>query len=255
MEGAIYAASVVLSTATHGRTMTDPAWADTDRIAEAKAKVLAAALPNAPFDGWSERTLRAAAVEADVDDATLRLAFPRGAVDLALHFHEDGDARMRQALAAAALDTMRMRERVAFAVRTRLQIAERHREAVRRAAALFALPIYAADGARAIWGTADAIWDALGDVSEDANWYSKRAILAGVYSATALYWLGDVSDGAHKTWEFLDRRIDGVMRFEKFKAQLNGNPLGRVAMAGPNALARLVRAPRRGAAQGGVRGA
>lgn len=223
---------------------------ETDRIAEARARILAAALPNVPFDGWSDRTLRAAAIEADVDDATLRLAYPRGAVDLALAFHADGDARMRQALATAGLETMRIREKVAFAVRTRLQLVERHREAVRRAAALFALPIYAADGARAIWGTADAIWDALGDTSEDANWYSKRAILAAVYSATALYWLGDASDGAHRTWEFLDRRIEGVMRFEKLKARVNGNPLGRLAMAGPNALAKMVRAPRRAGGRG-----
>lgn len=226
--------------------MTEAGWTDADHIAEARARVLAAALPNVPFDGWSERTLRAAAAQAGVDEALARLAFPRGAIDLALAFHDDGDARLRQALAAAPLAQMRVRERVAFAVRTRLELVERHKEAVRRGATLFALPMHAADGARAIWRTADAIWTALGDASEDLNWYTKRAILSGVYSSTVLYWLGDGSEGSQKTREFLDRRIEGVMRFEKLKAQANANPLGRLAMAGPNALARLVRAPRRG---------
>jgi hypothetical protein len=78
-------------------------------------------------------------------------------------------------------------------VKLRLDLVEPHKEAVRRGATLFALPIHAADGARALWETADAIWTALGDTSDDLNWYSKRAILSGVYSSTVLYWLGDQS--------------------------------------------------------------
>lgn len=225
--------------------MDDAARTETDHIAEARSRLLSAALPNVPFDGWSERTLAQAVAQSGVDAGLARLAFPRGAIDLAVFFHDDGDARLRQALATAPLQQMRMRERVAFAVRKRLEIAARDREAVRRGATLFALPIHAGDGARCVWRTADTIWTALGDESQDANWYSKRAILSGVYSATTLYWLGDQSEGFQATWDFLDRRIEGVMRFEKFKAQANANPLGRLIMAGPNALAKLVKAPRR----------
>jgi ubiquinone biosynthesis protein COQ9 len=216
-----------------------------DQIAEARALILAAALPNAPFDGWTERTLTAAAAAAGVDPALAKLTFPRGAVDLALAFHDDGDARLAQELATAPLAQMRVRERVAFAVRRRLELVERHREAVRRGATLLALPIHAADGARALWRTADTIWTALGDDSQDGNWYSKRAILAAVYSSTVLYWLGDESEGRRATWAFLDRRVEGVMRFEKFKSQMKANPVGRLLMAGPDAVMRMVRAPRR----------
>lgn len=221
-------------------------WTETDHIADARARILAEALPNVAFDGWSEQTLRAAVVASGVDAGLSRLAFPRGPIDLALHFHYSGDAKLAEELARAPLGSMRMRERVAFAVRRRLELVAGEREAVRRGATLFALPIHAADGARAIWHTADVIWTALGDASEDANWYSKRAILSAVYSATVLYWLGDHSDGSTNTWEFLDRRIEGVMRFEKFKASVTSNPLGRALMIGPNALSKLLRAPRRG---------
>lgn len=214
-------------------------------LPEARARILAAALPNVPFDGWTERTLTEAAAAADVDAATARLAFPRGAVDLAVFFHDDGDARLAQTIAAADLSEMRMRDKIAWAVRARLEAAAPHREAVRRGATLFALPLYAADGAKCVWRTADTIWTGLGDASQDANWYSKRAILSGVYSATALYWLGDGSEDQADTWAFLARRIDGVMRFEAVKAQVASNPLGRVLMAGPTALAKMVRPPRR----------
>lgn len=217
--------------------------ASADPLLETRRRLLAAALPIVPFDGWSDATLRAAAEEADVDKHLAKLAFPRGGVDLALFFHREGDRRMVERLTPEALEGLRIRERVAFAVRTRLEIAAERREAVRRAAALYALPLYAADGARAVWETADAIWTALGDPSEDLNWYTKRAILSGVVSGVTLYWLGDDSEGYERSWAFLDRRIEEVMRFEKFKSAVNANPLGRLFMSGPNWLASRIRKP------------
>jgi ubiquinone biosynthesis protein COQ9 len=186
--------------------------------------LLDAALVHVAFDGWSDATLTAAAQDCGVDPALARALYPRGGLDLALAYHRAGDAAMREGLAARNdLATLRFRERVALAVRLRLEHADR--EAVRRAAALMALPQNAPEAARALWATADAIWDALGDTSEDGNWYSKRAILSGVYSAVVLYWLGDDSDGAQDTWDFLDRRIEDVMRFEQNKARIKASPL------------------------------
>lgn len=214
-----------------------------DPLLVAKRRLLDAALPNVPFDGWSDAMFRQAAEDADVEAAVAKLAFPRGAVDLALFLHQEGDRAMVEALAGADLSHLRFRDRVAHAVRLRLELLEDRREAVRKAAALFALPVHAADGARAMWGTADKIWTALGDTSDDLNWYSKRAILTGVYSATALYWLGDESEGRVRSWAFLDRRIEGVMRFEKLKSRVNDNPLGRLLLTIPNRVAARVKKP------------
>jgi ubiquinone biosynthesis protein COQ9 len=168
--------------------------------------VLAAALPHVPFDGWSEATLRAAARDAGVRLALARALFPRGGVDLALAFHRAGDAEMARRLAGMDLSSLRFRDRIARAVRLRLELVE-DRELVRRGATLFALPRHAPDGARALWSTADAIWTALGDDRRDFSWWTKRATLSGVYGATVLYWLGDDSPGQAATWDFLDRRI------------------------------------------------
>jgi ubiquinone biosynthesis protein COQ9 len=117
------------------------------------------------------------------------------------------------------------------------------KEAVRRGTTLFALPMHAGDGAKAIWGTADKIWNALGDTSDDVNWYTKRATLSGVYSATVLYWLGDDSADNQATWEFLDRRIDDVMQIEKVKAQVRESPTLSKLLAGPNWLLGRIKAP------------
>lgn len=186
--------------------------------------LLDAILPHVAFDGWSPEAFRAACADADVPADQAKAACPRGAVDLAVLFHVAGDGAMADALAQADLSDMRFRDKVAHAVRLRLQVVD-DKEAVRRGTALFALPHMAPDGAKLIWGTADAIWTALGDTSDDINWYTKRATLCGVYGSVVLYWLGDDSLDGQATDAFIDRRIENVMQFEKVKAGVNNNPL------------------------------
>ncbi len=219
--------------------------ADTDNtIVAAKDAILDAAMAHVPFDGWSEVTFRAAIAEAGVAPGLARALYPRGAVDLALAFHKRGDAAMVVRLAATDLAAMRYSDRVRAAVRYRLEAAT-DKEAVRRGTTFFALPMHAAEGTKAIWGTADAIWTALGDSSRDVNWYTKRATLSGVYASTVLFWLGDDSIGQQATWAFLDRRIEDVMRIEKLKASVRNNPLGKALLAGPGRLMARVKAPTR----------
>ncbi|WP_138933087.1 COQ9 family protein [Roseovarius arcticus] len=213
--------------------------------AEIIAKMLDAAADHVPFDGWSHTAFVASAKDAGIDPAVARAALPRGAVDLALAYHDAGDAAMLARLEEADLSEMRFTDRIKAAVRYRLEAGDR--EMVRRGTTLFALPQHAADGARAIWGTAGHIWTALGDTSDDVNWYTKRATLSGVYGSTVLYWLGDHSPGNTATWEFLDRRIDDVMQIEKLKAKAKDNKLASALLAGPMKILSHIRAPQRSA--------
>lgn len=207
----------------------------------AKDAILDAAMAHVPFDGWSEATLRAAIADAGVAPGLATALFPRGALDLALGYHARGDAQMVQALASADLSALRFRERIARAVRLRLEAADK--EAVRRGTTFFALPQNATQGAKAVWGTADAIWTALGDTARDVSWYTKRATLSAVYASTVLFWLGDDSPGQENTWAFLDRRIEDVMQFEKFKSAFAANPIGKAIVDGPLAWLARMRAP------------
>ncbi|MGL5010729.1 MAG: COQ9 family protein [Paracoccaceae bacterium] len=207
----------------------------------AKDAVVEAALAHVPFDGWSDATLRAAVADTGIAPGLAAAMFPRGALDLALAYHARGDQQMRAALAKADMSQMRFREKIAHAVRLRLEAADK--EAVRRGTTFFALPQNAVHGAKAIWGTADAIWTALGDTAQDFSWYTKRTTLSGVYASTVLFWLGDDSPGHENTWSFLDRRIEDVMQFEKFKAAVAANPLGKAMTEGPLAWLAKIRAP------------
>lgn len=211
-------------------------------MSDPKEKLLDAALMHVPFDGWSDATFTAAIAETGIEPALARGLCPRGAVDLAMAFHRRGDRRMMERLEQADLSSMRFRDRIAAAVRFRLEAVE-DREIVRRGMTLFSLPQYAPDGARLVWETCDLIWTTLGDTSQDINWYTKRATLSGVYSATVLFWLGDDSEDHEATWEFLDRRIGEVMKVEQFKANMRANPGLMRLLKGPLDVLGRIRAP------------
>lgn len=204
--------------------------------------LLDAALPHVAFDGWSEASFKAAARDADLSDAEARALAPRGAIDLAVAYHRRGDQAMLAKLADADLTGMRFRDKVITALKLRLEAMD-DREAVRRASTLFSLPNHAAEGGKLVWETADHVWTALGDESRDGNWYSKRAILSGVWASTVLYWLGDDSADFADTHDFIDRRIEDVMRFEKLKGQLRDNPLTKPFMQMQEAVMGKMRAP------------
>ena len=51
-----------------------------------------------------------------------------------------------------------------------------------------------------------------GDVSLDSSWYTKRALLAGVYASAEVFMTQDKSEGFIETERFVDRRLEGVRR-------------------------------------------
>lgn len=191
---------------------------------ETRTRLLDAIVVHVPFEGWSPEAFAAAARDIGMTLKDARALCPRGATDLAVLFHEQGDRKMMEVMAEAPLGGMRVQDKIAFALRTRLDVVA-DKEIVRRGSALFALPHHAAEGGRLIWNTADAIWRAIGDTSEDVNWYTKRMTLSAVWSSVVLYWLGDTSEGDIATRDFIDRRIADVMRFEKAKARAAANPV------------------------------
>jgi len=179
-----------------------------------------AALAHVAFDGWSNATLRHAAADAGLDTGTAMRAFPGGSRDMVSHFSALSDRRMLGTLQSMDLPSMGVTDRVRAAVRVRLEQAEPHREAVGRTLAFLALPQNALLGTKLLHRTVDAIWHAAGDTATDWNWYSKRGLLAGVLSATVLYWLNDRSEERADTWAFLDRRLADVGRFGRSTGRL-----------------------------------
>jgi ubiquinone biosynthesis protein COQ9 len=196
--------------------MTAPLDMNLDELRAALAPRLPA---HAAFDGWSERALERAADELGVPADRARLAFPSGAVEMIDAWFDAQDVAMLAAFPADRIAALKIRERIRDLILFRLNSALPHREALRRAAAILAMPQNAPAGATLAWRSADRIWRLAGDTATDFNHYSKRAILIGVYASTLLVFLDDADEDLAETRAFLDRRIEDVMRFEKAKAR------------------------------------
>lgn len=184
-----------------------------------KAAIVDAALPHIPFDGYTDKVLAQAGLEAGADKETLARLFPDGAQSLVEACSTFADEELEKRLAAMDLKAMKIRERISTAVLTRLEVLKPQKEAARRAFAFLSLPPNLPLATKLLYRTVDIMWRAAGDTSTDFNFYTKRGILAGVYSATLVRWFNDTSDDESATRDFLAARIDNVMTFEKFKAE------------------------------------
>ncbi len=177
-----------------------------------REQLLLAALPHVVFDGWTDGAIRAGAGDLGWTPVEALNAYPGGAAELIEGFSDWADRGMLAALESAGQDGLRLSDKVAAAVRARLELLAPHREAVRRGIAFFALPSNGPLGLKCLYRTVDAVWYAVGDRSTDYNFYTKRLLLAGVLSSTLLCWLNDRSEGHAETWAFLDRRIAQVVK-------------------------------------------
>jgi len=187
---------------------------------EQRDRLLEAALAHVPFDGWSRRSLFAAAADIGSDPGLARRLFPRGGDDLLAHLERWADRRMLARIDTGELQTLRVRERIARLVRARLEVLTPHREALRRATAARLLPSNALTATASLWRTVDLMWAVAGDRANDFSYYTKRSLLAAVWSSTFLFWLDDRSDGLEATWGFLERRIDNVMQIGSLRSRI-----------------------------------
>jgi ubiquinone biosynthesis protein COQ9 len=186
---------------------------------------------NAVFDGWTRAAVDSAAVQLGVDPVQARLAMPKGQAAMIDLYIQEVDRALEAWFTPKRLAQMKIRQKIRALVWRRLEIMGPAREAVRRALAILAMPQNLPLGLRISWRTADLMWRLAGDTSTDFNHYTKRITLGAVYGSTLIVWLDDESEGWMETAAFLDRRIDDVMRFEKFKAEWRGSSDQRLSIS------------------------
>jgi ubiquinone biosynthesis protein COQ9 len=186
---------------------------------------------NAVFDGWTRKAVDSAAAQLGVDPVQARLAMPKGQAQMIDLYIEEVDRALVAWFTPKRLEGMKIREKIRSLIWRRLEIMGPAREAIRRALAILAMPHNVPVALRIGWRTADVMWRIAGDTSTDFNHYTKRMTLGGVYGSTLLVWLNDQSEGWSETAQFLDRRIDDVMKIEKLKAEWRGSSDRRLSLS------------------------
>jgi ubiquinone biosynthesis protein COQ9 len=194
--------------------------AKTGDLNKTRDMILVATLSHVAFDGWTHKAVEAGAKDSGNKPEVIKRLFPDGIPSLVNHFADWIDRQMLHEFSNVDLEAMRVRDRITMGVRFRLNILAPYQEGVRRLLSYQALPQNTLQAAKLTWAAVDAIWYAAGDTSSDYNYYTKRCLLASVYSTTVLFWLNDESDGFSDTWEFLDRRIGDVMKIPRLSSKM-----------------------------------
>jgi ubiquinone biosynthesis protein COQ9 len=205
---------------------------DTPSPLECVRRQLALAVgENAVFDGWTRQAVDSAAGQLGVDAVQARLAFPNHQAGMIDCYIQEVDRALVASFTPDELAAMKIRDRIRSLVWRRLEIMGPAREAVRRGLAILAMPQNMPLALRISWRTSDLMWRLAGDTSTDFNHYTKRMTLGAVYASTLVAWLDDQSEAWNETGAFLGRRIDDVMRFEKWKAGWRGSGERRLSLS------------------------
>jgi ubiquinone biosynthesis protein COQ9 len=186
-----------------------------DWASDTEQRLLDEALRRVPATGWSRATVVVAARAIGLSEPEAELLIPHGARDLAALLSRRHDDAALTALGLVDASTLKIRERIRTGVLARLDAARADEAAVRRWAGFLALPTNLPLALRLVWESADVLWRWAGDVATDENHYSKRAILSGILVTTLAI---DLGSGREAALAHLDRSIDNVMSFEKWKA-------------------------------------
>ncbi|MBX7146205.1 MAG: COQ9 family protein [Alphaproteobacteria bacterium] len=181
-----------------------------------KKDLLYKALRYVPFQGWTQQSLKHAAKDLHIDDPkALRLFDDPIDKNMIIFFSHQADIRMIDEFITHDLSTMSIRNKVALAIKIRLQQNIQYQESIRRAVFIMMQPQNLMASMRCVYHTTNKIWYALKDKSTDYNFYTKRGLLGLVYISTLFYWLNDQSQGQHESWVFLERRIQEVLSIPK----------------------------------------
>lgn len=205
--------------------------ADPSPLEQLRRRLALAVGENAVFDGWTRAAVDSAAQQLGIDPVQARLAMPKSQAGMIDVYIQEVDRGLQAYFTPERLAKLKIREKIRALVWRRLEIMEPAREAVRRGLAILAMPQNVPLALRIGWRTADVMWRIAGDTSTDFNHYTKRMTLGAVYGSTLLVWLDDQSEGWTDTAAFLDRRIDDVMKIEKFKAEWRGSADQRLSVS------------------------
>ena len=186
---------------------------------------------NAVFDGWTRQAVDSAAEQLGIDPLQARLAMPKGQASMIDLYIQEVDRMLEAHFTRKRLANLKIRQKIRALIWQRLETMGPSREAVRRGLAILAMPQNVPLALRISWRSADLMWRLAGDTSTDFNHYTKRMTLSAVYGSTLLVWLDDETEGWTETAAFLDRRIDDVMKFEKWKAQWRSSSDRRLSIS------------------------
>ncbi|MEK6733938.1 MAG: COQ9 family protein [Pseudomonadota bacterium] len=189
-----------------------------DQIAEEKLLILTSFLRNSPFEGWSNNNLYYSAKQNGFSNSYVDLIFPNKIKDLTLYFNNQQNILMNENfLKDKKNNELKTHEKIIKLIETKFFNYSKNKEAIRCLFQYNLLPQNIISAKKSLWTSCDQIWFLAGDKSTDFNYYTKRALLAYVYSTSLLYFLSDESLNQQDTSIFIRKKIQEILKIGDFK--------------------------------------
>lgn len=186
-------------------------------LKQERSLILENFLKSAPFDGWNEKCLANATIAAGLKKGYHLMLFPGGISEFTQYFHNSLNLEMSKTFSQNN-SSNKISEKIIYLIELKLESYSKNKEAIRRLTSYNLLPQNLISAQQRLWQTCDQIWFLAGDTSTDYNYYTKRALLAIVYSSTLLYWLDDNSENYKSSKRFLRDKIKNIGNINKWKA-------------------------------------
>lgn len=190
-----------------------------------KFDLISAMLPHVPFDGWNWDAIEQGAIDIGFEKKKTPLLrkkiykelFKNGSIDFIDIFSKMIDLEVKKTYEMMESQPERVPEKIKTIIMIRLNLCQKHKEAVRSSISLTAMPKNAKKSVNILYRTCNSIWRMAGDKSTDFSFYTRRISLAAVYTSTLLFWLNDTSNKIAETESFLDRRLNDISKISNLK--------------------------------------
>jgi len=168
--------------------------------------------------GWSDKLFYNIAAKSKFKFSEIAVLFPEGYITLLEMYLDTVNNQMTEDSKKINLIRLRVHERVKELVILRLKIMSREKELISKTYFHLLLPQNFKIASRCLYKAVDQIWFVAGDNSTDFNFYSKRAILASIYSMVMLHYVNNNS--LDQTIELLNKQLKRVSKIPKIKNRL-----------------------------------
>ncbi|KAH0619459.1 hypothetical protein JD844_000107 [Phrynosoma platyrhinos] len=180
-------------------------------------RILTAALEFVPTHGWTSDAIAEGAKSLGLSVAAAGL-FHNDGSELVLHFVSQCNTKLSELLEEqhklvqlGQAEKKKTDQFLKDALEARLRMLIPYIEKWPQAISVLLLPHNIPSSLNLLTSMVDDMWHYAGDQSTDINWYTRRAVLAGIYNTTELVMIQDSSPDFEDTWSFLQNRIADAM--------------------------------------------
>ena len=166
-------------------------------------------------DGWNDQLFINYSKVSKFSNEEINALFPEGYKTLIDMYLEEINLKMTKNSKKINLIRLRTHERVRELVKLRLNIMLKEKILVKKTFIHLLLPFNHRIAYKNLYRTVDQIWFLAGDNSTDFNFYSKRMILATIYTSTISHFINN--NDYQKTINFLEKNLKKVSLIPKLK--------------------------------------